>query len=69
MKALTAALVDWVTKGTEPPRSIYPTLAAGALVTPMAYEKAFPKIAGVPTFGPVPEWSWPLIQLTTAWTL
>ena len=47
-KAIFAALVDWVTKGTEPPPSIYPTLASGALVTPAAYDKAFPKIAGVP---------------------
>jgi hypothetical protein len=47
-KAVFAALVDWVTKGTEPPPSIYPTLASGALVTPAAYDKAFPKIAGVP---------------------
>jgi hypothetical protein len=47
-KAIFAGLVDWVTKGTEPPPSIYPTLASGALVTPAAYDKAFPKIPGVP---------------------
>lgn len=47
-RAIFAALVDWVTKGTEPPPSIYPTLASGELVTPAAYDKAFPKIAGVP---------------------
>jgi len=47
-RAIFAALVDWVTKGTEPPPSIYPTLASGALVTPAAYDKAFPKITGVP---------------------
>jgi hypothetical protein len=47
-RAIFAALVDWVTKGTEPPPSIYPTLASGALVTPAAYDKAFPKIAGFP---------------------
>ena len=47
-RAVFAALVDWVTKGTEPPPSIYPTLASGELITPAAYEKAFPKIAGVP---------------------
>ena len=45
-RAIFAGLVDWVTKGTEPPASIYP--AHGALVTPSAYDKAFPKIAGVP---------------------
>ena len=47
-KAIFAALVDWVTKGAEPPPSIYPTLASGGLVTPTAYDRAFPKIAGVP---------------------
>ncbi|HUE66144.1 MAG TPA: alpha/beta hydrolase domain-containing protein [Rhizomicrobium sp.] len=47
-RAIFAALVDWVTKATEPPPSIYPTLRSGALVTPAAYDKAFPKIAGVP---------------------
>jgi len=47
-KAIFAGLVDWVTKGAEPPPSIYPTLAAGALITPAAYDKAFPKIPGVP---------------------
>jgi len=47
-RAIFAALVDWVTKGTAPPPSLYPTLAAGGLVTPAAYDKAFPKIPGVP---------------------
>jgi hypothetical protein len=45
-RAIFAGLVDWVTKGTEPPASIYP--AHSALVTPSAYDKAFPHIAGVP---------------------
>jgi len=47
-RAVFAALEDWVTKGTEPPPSIYPTLASGGLITPAAYDRAFPKIAGVP---------------------
>jgi hypothetical protein len=47
-RAILAALVDWVTKGGEPPPSIYPTLASGALITPAAYDEAFPKIAGAP---------------------
>lgn len=47
-RAVFAGLVDWVTKGTEPPASIYPTLASGGLVTPAAYDRAFPKIPGVP---------------------
>jgi hypothetical protein len=34
MRALDLALVDWVTKGTEPPPSRYPTLARGELVPP-----------------------------------
>lgn len=47
-RAVFAALVDWVTKGAEPPPSNYPTLAAGKLITPEAYDKAFPQIPGVP---------------------
>ena len=47
-RAIFAALVDWVTKGTEPPPSKYPTLAAGDLITPEAYDKAFPQIPGQP---------------------
>jgi hypothetical protein len=43
MRALTAALVEWVTKGTEPPPSRYPRLDEGQLVvTPQ-----FPKIPQV----------------------
>ena len=47
-KAVFAGLVDWVTKETEPPASTYPTLASGALISTAAYDKAFPKIPGVP---------------------
>jgi len=56
-RAIFAALVDWVTKGTEPPPSKYPTLAAGDLITPQAYDKVFPKVPGQPR----PEYS-PLYQ-------
>lgn len=45
-RAVFAALVDWMTEGTEPPPSIYPM--SKDLVTPAAYAKAFPKLAGVP---------------------
>ena len=31
-RALLAALRDWITNGTEPPASLYPTLASGTLV-------------------------------------
>jgi len=34
LRALQAALIDWVTKGTEPPPSRYPLLARGELVPP-----------------------------------
>lgn len=47
-KALTAALIDWVTKGTEPPPSRYPTLAKGDLVQPTAKAMGFPKIPNAP---------------------
>jgi hypothetical protein len=47
-RAIFAALVDWVTKGAEPPSSLYPTLAAGDLVTHPDYDAHFPAIPGVP---------------------
>ena len=47
-RALFKALLDWVTDGTEPPASRYPTLAAGQLITPEAYDRAFPAILGQP---------------------
>jgi hypothetical protein len=56
-RAIFAALVDWVTKGTEPPPSRYPTLADGDLITPAAYDKLFPQVPGQPR----PEYS-PLYQ-------
>jgi hypothetical protein len=46
--AIFAALVDWVTKGTELPPSKYPLLSAGNLITPEAYSKAFPLVPGQP---------------------
>ena len=56
-RALFKALLDWVMDGVEPPPSKYPTLAAGDLVTPEAYDKAFPVIPGLPR----PQYS-PLYQ-------
>jgi hypothetical protein len=47
-KALTAALIDWVAKGIEPPPSRYPTLARGDLVQPSAAAMGFPKIPKAP---------------------
>ncbi|MDE3198915.1 MAG: hypothetical protein KGN84_21380 [Acidobacteriota bacterium] len=43
MRALTADLIDWVSKGTEPPPSRYPRLDRSQL----APKIAFPKIPGV----------------------
>jgi len=48
IRALTAALIDWVVKGTEPPPSRYPTLAKGDLVQPTAKAMGFPKIPNAP---------------------
>jgi hypothetical protein len=48
MRALTVALVDWVSKGTLPPESRYPTLASGGLVKDSVGSYAFPDIPGVP---------------------
>jgi hypothetical protein len=47
-RALTRALVEWVTKGTPPPPSRYPTLAAGDLVTPTRTAVGMPDIPGLP---------------------
>jgi hypothetical protein len=46
-RALTAALIDWVVKGTEPPPSRYPTLADGMLVAATPAATGFPAIPGV----------------------
>ena len=48
MKALTVALIDWVTKGTEPPPSRYPRSSA---TTRARHQTAigFPNIPGVPS--------------------
>jgi hypothetical protein len=54
VRALRAALVDWVTKGVEPPASIYPKLYAssaadGQLVAATKAAIGFPSIPGVPS--------------------
>jgi hypothetical protein len=49
MRALGVALVDWVTKGVEPPPSHYPRLDRGELLEPASVAAAFPKIPGAPT--------------------
>ena len=46
LRALTVDLIDWVTKGTEPPPSQYPLLSKGELVQPNAAAMGFPKIPG-----------------------
>ena len=46
-RALVAALIEWVVKGTEPPPSRYPTLADGQLAPAATVAAAFPKIPGV----------------------
>jgi hypothetical protein len=48
LRALMAALVDWVAKGTLPPPSQYPRLDRGELVTPTKAAMGFPAIPGVP---------------------
>lgn len=49
MSALTKALIDWVTKGTEPPPSRYPRLDQGQLVAANRSAMGFPKIPGAPS--------------------
>jgi hypothetical protein len=47
MRALTVALIDWVTRDTLPPASRYPTVAAGTLVVATRESTGFPGIPGV----------------------
>ncbi len=49
MNALTVALVDWVTKGTEPPPSRYPRLDRGELVPATKAAMGFPTIPATPS--------------------
>lgn len=48
LRAVTKAMVDWVTTGKEPPPSRYPSLADKQLVRPTAAEMGFPTIPGAP---------------------
>ena len=48
VRALRQALTDWVVRGTAPPPSQYPTLAAGDLVPPTRAAMGFPPIPGQP---------------------
>jgi Alpha/beta hydrolase domain len=48
MRALTVALIDWVTKGAAPPPSQYPRLDRGELVLPTQAALGSPLIPGVP---------------------
>ncbi|MDQ6688953.1 MAG: alpha/beta hydrolase domain-containing protein [Gemmatimonadota bacterium] len=45
LRALMSSLIDWVKEGKAPPPSLYPTLAAGNLVT--AKDQRFPVIHGL----------------------
>jgi hypothetical protein len=47
-RALTRALVEWVTKGTPPPDSRYPSLAKGDLVPATRAAVGYPDIPGLP---------------------
>jgi hypothetical protein len=47
-RALTRALVDWVTRGTPPPPSRYPTLANGDLAPATRSAIGMPDIPGLP---------------------
>ena len=49
MRALRAALVDWVTRGVEPPASRYPRLDKGQLVAAANKATGYPTIPGTPS--------------------
>jgi len=48
MRALIVALTNWITKGVEPPPSVYPRLDRGDLVRPDSRSMGFPGIPGMP---------------------
>lgn len=48
-EALTLATIEWVTKGTEMPPSVYPRLADGTLVPATKAALGFPTIPGAPS--------------------
>ena len=49
MTALRVAMVEWISKGIEPPASRYPTLAQGQLAPATKAAIGFPDIPGVPS--------------------
>ena len=49
MTALRVAMVEWISKGVEPPSSRYPTLAKGQLAPAPQAAIGFPAIPGVPS--------------------
>jgi hypothetical protein len=51
VRALLVALEAWITNGTEPPASRYPSVADGTLVAPTIDAVGFPKIPGFPYKG------------------
>lgn len=48
LRALDAALIDWVVRGIEPPASRYPLLRTGDLVPATTAATGFPSIPGLP---------------------
>ena len=54
MRALRAALVEWVVNGTPPPPSQYPRLDRGELAPPTQAALGFPTIPGVPVPDGIP---------------
>jgi hypothetical protein len=67
MRALTVALIDWVTKGTEPPPSRYPRLDRRQLAPATKTALGFPNIPGAPSPDGVVNlvFDYDLISITT----
>ena len=55
MRALLVALDDWVSRGTQPPASRFPSRREGTLVTPNRESVGFPEIPGVAYDGRINE--------------
>lgn len=51
VRALLVAMDAWITNGTEPPKSRYPSRADGTLVPPTKADVGFPSIPGFPYNG------------------
>jgi hypothetical protein len=65
MRALLAALEDWVRTGKAPPPNAHPHIVDGTLISVDAYKRAFPRLAGVAL--PISNLVPPRLDLGSRW--